>query len=224
MENTALRETILAQYANSPRLLALITTFHQAASLDTLISTFLDKVWNPLTATGWGLDVWGRIVGVERVVKVAQQHYIGFKEADDTTGTARPLNDGIFYHGLPLTSNQRLTDEGFRKFIFAKAAANISNGAIADINRLLMILFGDKGHIYLLEGTQDYLGFTEQSSASHPLQTFNHGIFWSDTSLGPGDMLMVICHDWELSPLEATIIQSGILPRPSGVAIAYQRV
>lgn len=224
MENTALRETILAQYANSPRLLALIATFEQAAASDTLISTFLNKVWNPLTATGWGLEVWGRIVGVGRVVKVPRPDYLGFEEADDSTGTARPFNDGIFYNGTTITNNYRLADEGFRKLIFAKAAANISNGSIADINRLLMILFGDKGRIYLLEGTQDYLGFAEQTAQDHPLQTFNHGIFWSDTSLGPGSMTMVICHDWALSPLEATIIQSGILPRPSGVIVAYQRV
>lgn len=224
MENTALRETILAQYANSPHLLALIDTFNQAASPDALISTFLDKVWNPLTATGWGLEVWGRIVGVDRVVKTPRPDYVGFNEANDSTGTARPLNDGIFYNGTSITDNYRLSDEGFRQLIFAKAAANISNGSIADINRLLMILFGHKGRIYLLEGTQDYLGFVEQAADSHPLQSFDHGVFWSETSLGPGAMTMTICHEWELTALEATIIQSGILPRPSGVSIAYQRV
>lgn len=226
MDITALRETILAQYANSPRLLGIISTFNDAASPDAFTESVFTNVWNLPTATSWGLDVWGRIVGVDRVVKTPRPDYVGFDEANDGTGTARPLNDGIFYNGTTITDNYRLPDEAYRMVIMAKAAANISNGSIADINHLLMQLFGDKGRIFLAEGTGGYLGFAEQNTADqgHPVQTFDHGIFWADTSLGAGSMTMTICHDWDLSPLEATIIQAGILPRPSGVSVTYQRI
>lgn len=226
MDLTALHETILAQYANSPTLLAFIDTFNQAASADAFTESVFANIWNLPTATGWGLDVWGRIVGIDRIVKTPRPDYVGFDEANDGTGTARPLDDGIFYNGTTITDNYRLPDDAYRTVIMAKAAANISNGSIADINRLLMQLFGNKGRIFLAEGINSYLGFAEQNTAneSHPVQPIDHGIFWADTSLGGGSMTMTICHDWDLSPLEATIIQAAILPRPSGVSVAYQRV
>lgn len=225
MDETALRETILAQYANSPRLLALISTFSQAASSDEARQTFLDRVWDPATASGWGLDVWGRIVGIGRVVPVRRPQYVGFDEADNGTGSVRPFNYGIWYHGVTVTDNERLSDDAYRQAILAKAAANISNGSIADINRILMLLFGDRGRIYLAEGTDAYIGWAEARNGTTNIRTFNDGIFWSaDLPLGADALSMTICHSWDLSPLEATIIQSGILPRPSGVTLYYRRV
>ena len=223
-----IRETILAQYANSPALAGIIGYFNAAIDPQSLIETFQQRVWNPLTATGWGLDVWGRIVGAQRVQKVSQPQFIGFDEADDGTNSARPFEDGVFYTGKSITENYALTDEAFRRLIFAKAAANISNGSIADINAILMRLFGggDKV-IYLSEGTpaDDYLGFTEAHGPTKGPQTFENGIFFGDSSLGSANGTMTICHNWDLSPLDVTLIhQSGALPRPAGIHILYQRV
>ncbi|WP_018979410.1 DUF2612 domain-containing protein, partial [Saccharibacter floricola] len=174
-----LRSTILAQYANSPRLLSLISTFNQAADPHALIERFYNDVWNIDTAKGWGLDVWGRIVGVGRVQKVPQPRYLGFDEANDSTGTALPFNEGFFYNGPTSTQNFALADDAYRRLIMAKAAANISSGSIADINRILMLIFGDRGMIYLSEGTpaNDYLGFSEAKRGADTPQTFNNGIF-----------------------------------------------
>ncbi|WP_018980311.1 DUF2612 domain-containing protein [Saccharibacter floricola] len=222
-----LRSTILAQYANSPRLLSLISTFNQAADPHALIERFYNDVWNIDTAKGWGLDVWGRIVGVGRVQKVPQPRYLGFDEANDSTGTALPFNEGFFYNGPTSTQNFALADDAYRRLIMAKAAANISSGSIADINRILMLIFGDRGMIYLSEGTpaNDYLGFSEAKRGADTPQTFNNGIFFAATSLANANGTMTICHSWPLSPLDATIIQqSGALPRPSGVTILYQQV
>ncbi|MUH03195.1 DUF2612 domain-containing protein [Bombella sp. ESL0387] len=222
-----IRETILAQYANSPALTGILERFNAAVDPQRSIETFLHDVWNPATAKGWGLDVWGRIVGVNRVQKVAQPQFLGFDEAADGSDAERPFNDGLFYHGASITDNYALTDDAFRQLIYAKAAANISSGSIADINRILMILFGGRGLIYLAEGATsgDYLGFSEAVSEDSQPQTFNNGIFFNASSLGTATGTMTIRHSWELSPLDATLIQqSGALPRPAGVHILYQRV
>ncbi|MCX5617042.1 DUF2612 domain-containing protein [Bombella sp. TMW 2.2559] len=223
-----IRETILAQYANSPALTGIIGRFNAAADPQTMIELFLKNVWDPTTATGWGLDVWGRIVGVQRVQKVSQPEFFGFDEAEDGSGSARPFEDGIFYAGKSITENYALTDEAFRKLIFAKAAANISNGSIADINRILMQLFGGDGRlIYISEGTaaNDYFGFSEARLDKDTPKPFDDGVFFAASSLGKSNGTMTISHNWDLSPLDVTLIrQSGALPRPAGVHILYQRV
>ena len=222
------QETILAQYANSPSLRGIIERFNKAADPNALIETFYNNVWNIETATGWGLDVWGRIVGVGRVQKVTAPQFIGFDEANDGSGSARPFDDGLFYTGTLDTTNYALTDDAFRRLIFARAAANISNGSIAEINRILMLLFSGNGEIiYVDEGTaaDDYLGFAEAALGRNSPQNFNNGVFFTASSLGGAAGTMTICHSWDLSPLDATIIQqSGALPRPAGVRILYQRV
>ncbi|EGI1420308.1 DUF2612 domain-containing protein, partial [Salmonella enterica] len=64
MQNVA--ATVLAQYAASPRLNALINSFNAALSPDSFINDFYDLIWNIDTAEKYGLDVWGKIVGVSR--------------------------------------------------------------------------------------------------------------------------------------------------------------
>lgn len=189
MENV--NETILAQYANSPSLLTIIEGFNQAVDPGTLIDLFYDQVFNPKTATGWGLDVWGRIVGVGRVLNVAETGYIGFHEADDGSSVIGGFGYGIFYGGQGSTSNFALTDDAFRTLIFAKAAANLCDGSIASINAILMRLFSANGKIWIAETSET---------------------------------MMTINHDWTLTPVQAAIIeQSGVLPRPSTVTLAYAK-
>ena len=143
--------TLLAQFSNSPTLMTMMEGFNQAIDPSALIDTFYDNVMNPLTATGWGLDVWGRIVGVGRVYQVASSGYLGFDEANDGSGSAQTFGSGIFYNGNASTNNYALTDEWYRKLIFAKAAANISSGSIANINSILMSIFSGSGNIWIEE-------------------------------------------------------------------------
>lgn len=72
--------TILSQYATSDRITGLIATFADALDQTENFDTFYDKVWNLNTAEGYGLDVWGRIVGANRVLQVADVQYFGFAE------------------------------------------------------------------------------------------------------------------------------------------------
>ena len=147
--------TLLAQFSNSPSLMNILEGFNQSVDPSTLIDTFIADVLNPGTATSWGLDVWGRIVGVGRVYQVASSGFLGFDEADDGSGTALPMGSGIFYSGTAVTENYALTDEWYRKLIFAKAQANISSGSISDINSILMSIFSDSGKIWVEETDED---------------------------------------------------------------------
>lgn len=77
------RQTVISQYANSPRLLQLIEDFAGYVDPTAKLDAFYDLVMNLDTAQGYGLDVWGRIVGVNRVLKVTNTDYFGFAEAGD---------------------------------------------------------------------------------------------------------------------------------------------
>lgn len=135
-------ETILAQYANSPKLLALIDKFNSAIDPSTLIDDFYNKVWNINTAEGWGLDVWGRIVGVARVVYLPNlsTNFFGFHEA----GSWKSWGFAPFWSGdqTGLSKKYVLLDSEYRVLIKAKAAKNISDCSTKSINKILQSLFG----------------------------------------------------------------------------------
>lgn len=182
-------ETVLSQYANSPTMMQLI--LNMSAYLDPAenIDEFYDLVWNVNTAQGWGLDVWGRIVGVGRVLEITSVDYFGFTGPLGASGL--PFNQGIFYHGSPLTTNFALSDPVYRSLILAKALANISDGTIGSINQILINLFGEngllpvQGNCYVTDGLDMTMTYTF-GSALDPVQT-------------------------------AIVFQSGVLPKPVGV-------
>jgi hypothetical protein len=102
--------TVLSQYQNSPTLAQWIrnlNTYHDvgnSAQLGTLdgsevlgtpggailtgrlsfIEQFIQGVWDLNTASGYGLDVLGRIVGVSRVLRIATTEYFGFSQMPES--------------------------------------------------------------------------------------------------------------------------------------------
>jgi hypothetical protein len=140
-------QTVISQYANSPIILALLAS--ESATLDAAgrFDDFYKDIWNIDTATGYGLDLWGRILGITRVVNIPPSGtYIGFK---GQTG-GEPLSQGIWYHGADATSNVALTDAAYRRVLLAKAMANISNGSIPSLNAIVMFLFPSYGNSYVM--------------------------------------------------------------------------
>lgn len=75
------RQTILSQYANSPIITGLIERFADALDQTQNISNFFDLMFNLDTAVGYGLDVWGRIVGVNRTLQLPNAVWFGFAES-----------------------------------------------------------------------------------------------------------------------------------------------
>lgn len=61
-------QTVISQYANSPTLLGIINSFNAAVDPCDDINNFYTMVWDVATAQGFGLDIWGRIVGVGRTI------------------------------------------------------------------------------------------------------------------------------------------------------------
>lgn len=145
--------TIISQYANSPILTALIGNFQQYIDQTVNMEALYDNIWNIATARDYGLDVWGRIVGVVRVVQVQTTKFFGFEE--QTPATVEPFGPGgvgPFYNGVASTSNFTLADKTFRNLILAKAMSNISNGSAPSINAILRSLFPGRGNAYVTDG------------------------------------------------------------------------
>jgi hypothetical protein len=204
--------TVISQYANSPILTDLILNIDAYLDQTANLEAFFDFVMNLDTAQGHGLDVWGRIVGVNRVLQVQVGDWFGFDEAMPGVGT---FGQSAFYSGAPLTSNFTLSDQAYRQLILAKAAANITNGSIPAINRILMGLFPNRGNAYVAEGQQSgqWFGFAESVNA----QGFNQASFYSGATIST--MTMTYVFEFQLSPVELAIVeQSGVLPKPTGVS------
>lgn len=204
--------TVISQYANSPSLMGVVTGFADGIEQTYNIDDFYRLIINVDTAVGYGLDVWGRIVGVNRVLQVQIGEWFGFEEAlpgDQTFGF------GPLYSGDPLTDNFALSDQAYRLLIFAKAAANITDGSIPAINRILMNLFPGRGNCYVQEGSAigEWFGFEESINA----KGFNQAPFYSGT--GIHTMMMSYVFEFPLTPVELAIVQqSGVLPKSTGVA------
>ena len=185
--------TIISQYANSPTLLAMLQNFNAAVDQTENFDALYDNVWNIATAIGYGLDVWGRIVGVNRNLQVSNAVYFGFTEGGTVDyDTFAPGGVSPFYSGQPATSNFALTDQAYRQLILAKALFNICAGSIPAINEILMILFG-------------------------PGSQFGSGgeCYCTDGQ----NMTMTYTFNFALTALQESIIyQSGALPKPVGVA------
>lgn len=155
-------DTILTQYSASKKLLSIIDTFNQAVSLDDFTDEFIKKVWDLTTCESFGLDMWGKIVGISRyIVAPIDNDSFGFSEADDgSTDYPSPFNNSPFYGGVQETTNVRLGDDSYRTLIFCKAFANISIATIPDINKFLKILFYQRGRAYCVNYRDMTIGIT----------------------------------------------------------------
>jgi hypothetical protein len=143
-------KTIISQYANSPVLTRLIENMDAYLDQTANFQEFYDKVFNVVTAQGHGLDVWGRIVSVSRVLSVpSSDEYLGFQEA---LPGSEPFNEAPFFSGQQITNNFILSDSAYRTLIFVKALSNICDGSIPAINQILLNLFPNRGNCYVVDG------------------------------------------------------------------------
>jgi Protein of unknown function (DUF2612) len=183
-------ETILSQYGASPILRTLIANLNSYIDPSANIDAFFNNIWNIDTAIGYGLDVWGRIVGVGRVLQISTGSNFGFSGPSGSSGD--PWNVSPFFNGQPTTANFALLDGPFRTLILAKALANICNCAIPAINQILINLFGANGPLPV-------------SGNSYVTDGLN--------------MTMTYTFSAVLDPVQAAIVfQSGVLPKPTGVS------
>lgn len=143
-------QTILSQYANSPTLVQLIQNMDGYIDPSADIDAFYNLIWSVDSAVGMGLDIWGKIVGLENGRKLTiPTTEINFGFAEAGTSSAEPFDQGVFYSGTPGTQTYVLQDAPFKTLILAKAMANITDCSIPSINQLLRNLFAGRGRCYV---------------------------------------------------------------------------
>lgn len=138
------KKTLMSQYANSPRIVSLISGLWDSLDSTRMTDDFYRMVFNLHTAEGYGLDIWGRIVGVGREINAPdpEGEYFGFDEG------FYPFNERPFYAGSAGLNSWALTDGAYRELIFMKAISNIVYATAPNINQLLQYAFS--GHSYFL--------------------------------------------------------------------------
>ena len=142
--------TVQSQYSASPRILALAGMYWDMLNPGGEIQTMLDDMLNPSTARGYGLDVWGRIVGIKRATVPVSGEYLAFDPDPMSNPDGDSWNNAPFN---PLTPQGLATDSVFRVYVMVKAMMNIGNGSLADINKYFSLMFPNSGIQVIHAGT-----------------------------------------------------------------------
>lgn len=142
------RSTMISQYAHSPTIKQLIDNMNAYLDPRANMQAFYDYIWNIETAEGVGLDILGKIIGVQRTFKVvSRQDALGFREGLDY----QPFNQAPFYNDN-ISRSITLEDIDFRTLIKIKALSNISSTNAPSINMILRQLFPERPCYVVDEG------------------------------------------------------------------------
>lgn len=153
--------TIISQYAPTSTIVQLVRNIDLYVDPRADLDTFYDYVWNVETAQGFGLDIWGRIVGVDRQLNVP---------ADTPNPGGYPFTPGVV----------TLSDAQYRTVILTKALANITNSTAPSLNQLLSNLFAGRGRCYV----RDLGNMEMELRAEFWLQPFEYVII-TQTDVSP---------------------------------------
>jgi len=132
-----IEKTIMSQYANSPRLMSIINGLWAAIDPAKFTGDFYHLVMDIPNANSYGLDIWGRIVGIGRTVTFVNPggEYFGFEDG------FYPFNERPFSAPGSGTDTWELTDDAYRELILLKALANIVYASAPNINALMRAMF-----------------------------------------------------------------------------------
>lgn len=134
---------IQSQYGDSPHIKGVIRGYYDYISPQKDIELIYDKMINIYTAEGYGLDVWGRIVGISReyVAVDEQYNYLGFDNRPYNMDRIETFNNAPFYKIV--NGKIKLEDNAYRTYILIKALINISNVSLNSLNYIFSQLFRD---------------------------------------------------------------------------------
>lgn len=143
--------TIISQYSSSATIVDLVQRMNDAIDPRVDLDNFYDWCWNVDTAVGAGLDIWGKIVGVSRLLKIpGDLDTFGFVNATIPYDW-QPFNQGTFYAGNIDTQAYLLPDDAYRTLVLTKALANIVSTTAQNLNKLLRNLFPNRGRCYVID-------------------------------------------------------------------------
>src|SRR5262245_14807316 len=129
--------TIISQYGQSPTMNALIQNMNEYIDPRVKMQEFYDFCWNVDTAEGKFLDIWGKIVGVSRALRIpGNDPIVGFFNAD-VPYDWQPMSQGRFSRGDTTGQSYVLPDDAYRVLILTKALANIVATTARSLNQLL---------------------------------------------------------------------------------------
>ena len=138
-------DSIQSQYAASPIIRALVDAMNVRIDPKFDIRLFYEKIFDIYTAEGWGLDNWGRILALGRLIDLEPEECFGFEFS-----LLDPFDQNVFFQAGPPRA-VRLGDESYRRLLLYKAAANIAASDLGTLNRLLNAVFADTPGMYILE-------------------------------------------------------------------------
>ena len=139
--------TIISQYGASSTIGQLVHNINEYIDPRADIDSFYDFVWNVDTAQGFGLDIWGRIVGIGRTLLIPEDPvYLGFGES---APGSYPFGQAPLYLNSAATQTYRLADDAYRQLILVKALSNISATTAPALNTLLQNMFIGRGRCYV---------------------------------------------------------------------------
>ena len=185
--------TVQKQWSNSATLLQLLNSFDQWVDLTLFSAEFLYNVWDISTAQGFGLDIWGRILGRSRYLQVTPTpgQNFGFDKGVTPGTNWWPWSTKPFYGGeAGGTVSYALDDVSYRKLLLVKAAANIATCDCGSLNALMRSMFGDRGKCYV--------GY----DINNPMNIGYH-------------------FEFSPTPVERAIIESGLFPQPAGTDASF---
>lgn len=189
-------QTVQKEFANSPTIRRIIADMNSYLDPRASLIAFYNNVWNIDTAVGFGLNIWGRILGVSRVLPIpGDEGVFGFANDDvppdwENFGSPMSSGGGPFFAGQNNTGSFSLNDTAYRTLLLTKALANITATTAPALNALLKNLFPGRGRAFVRDNR---------------------------------NMSMTYVFNFSLSTIEFAILQfSGVLPHPAGVGVSVQ--
>lgn len=205
------KRTIISQYGQSPTIRQLIEDMNDYIDPGVDMAAFYRLVWNVDTAVGFGLDIWGRIVGVGRRLRItANDPILGFDNPSSPPDW-QSFGHGRFSDGIESGGEAYdLPDDAYRVLILTKALSNIVATTPRSLNQLLRNLFPGRGRVYVRDlggmamqfvfnfslSPVEYAIVAQSGALPHPAGVFysvvvnpSPGVFFGFRNSNPGSVL-----------------------------------
>ena len=126
---------MIGQYANSPVLVSLDDGLRSLFDDSGFVKDWYDTIINIKTATGYGLDIWGRILNMSREVNYG--------------GTTYYLKGAQTIVGKTFTDSEM--EDFYRLILQITAMRYLGNASMYFINNVLAMIWGKYGRAYCVE-------------------------------------------------------------------------